>query len=115
MNENYECDAELTGTIKVSEDGTTYYLRDRLIDHWTTLEIPNSVYGDLQAALLTHEPRVVVSGRTRYFNGRPNRMQVESLTRLPTLEEHPGLFAVQGIDITGGMDSAEYVRSIRGD
>ena len=58
-------------------------------------------------------PRVAVFGKVLYRDDLPLKMKVETFAVLPTLDEHSGLYAVQGIDITGGMDSVEYVRSLR--
>ena len=60
-----------------------------------------------------HSPRVAVFGLTLYRNDRPERMKVEKFDVLPTTNDPGVLFAVQGIDITGGMDSVNYVRSLR--
>ena len=40
-------------------------------------------------------------------------MIVEELTELPWFDELIDPASVQGIDITGGVDSVDYVRSLR--
>ncbi len=61
--------------------------------------------------MLPRIPRVVLVGLVQYENDYPVLITVEGLEVLPNAPE--GLAAVQGIDITGGVDSADYVRGLR--
>jgi hypothetical protein len=116
---DYEADVELTGILETATTaggGTAFFVRDPLNNRKTECDVPRHLFNEALEAMKRETPlRVAVSGRTRYVDGRPHSMRVETFEVWPTLEEHPGLFAVQGIDVTGGMDAVEYLRSIRGD
>jgi hypothetical protein len=59
--------------------------------------------------------RVRVSGKilVSYQSRRPNRIDVESIEILPRKSELPRLADLPPLDITGGMEEAEYVRKLR--
>jgi hypothetical protein len=59
--------------------------------------------------------RVVVTGRIRVNSKsrRPEKIKVDQIRILPRPGELPGLADLQEIDITGGLESSEYVRRLR--
>lgn len=73
--------------------------------------------GKIQDAVQALGKRVAVSGRTKFSDkGRPLSIEVESIrvlrekTGLPKASDFEG---AGKLDITGGMDSAEFVRRLR--
>lgn len=63
------------------------------------------------------EHRVCVTGELRVDSrtGNPTSVKVDDIEILRSRDEIPQLDDVEGIDITGGMDSADYVRKMRDD
>ena len=61
--------------------------------------------------------RVVVIGQlqTDKTTGDAEEMRVEDIRILGTRSELPQIDDLLGFDITGGMDSADYVRGLRDD
>ncbi len=61
--------------------------------------------------------RVVVTGEIYVdrTTRKPRKVVVRELRIMPPPSELPQLEDLAGIDITGGMDSAEYVRRMRDD
>jgi len=61
--------------------------------------------------------RVCVIGEIRLdkLTGRPTSVYVEDVQRLRDQADIPQWDKVDGIDITGGMESSEYVRKLRDD
>jgi len=57
--------------------------------------------------------RVAVSGRVRYRNRKPTSIRVEAIKTLREASELPQLEDMPAIDITGGLNSEEYVRRMR--
>ena len=59
-------------------------------------------------------PRASVYGLARYDkDGYPIEIVVETLERMPGFGDMTNPQDVQGIDITGGIDSVDYIRSLR--
>ena len=104
----YASHVQLTGTLEIAstEHGErAFYVIDRIHKTKVRCEVSQEVFNQALDAMKRHtSPRVAVYGKAQYRNDRAYSMKAEVLETLPTLEEHPGLYAVQGIDITGGMD-----------
>jgi len=119
QHDEYKADVELTGILETATTATgvlVFYVRDPLINQRTECDVSDrGLFNQALGAMQKYEkPRVAVYGKTIYVDGRPSRMKVERLEVLSSPQEHPGFFAVQGIDITGGMEVSDYLRSIRG-
>ncbi len=63
----------------------------------------------------SHVARVTVFGKADYCKDRPTRMKVERLEVFPVQDDEAVFFAVQGIDLTGGIDSVDFVRGLWND
>jgi len=57
--------------------------------------------------------RVSVEGRIKTQFGRPKSMNVETIQRLRGTEELPTLDDIGPMDLTGGLDSGDFVRGLR--
>jgi hypothetical protein len=59
--------------------------------------------------------RVIVTGAITYIgaNGKPKRVDVDDIRVMPEECELPQVDELERMDITNGVESAEYVRSIR--
>jgi hypothetical protein len=58
--------------------------------------------------------RVTVTGTIRYASpGRPCTMRVDSLAVRPSRDRLPRALDLPPVDITGGVDAGEYVRTLR--
>ncbi len=89
----------------------TFHIYDVLTDAKTVCVFKEELYAGAYAAL---RHRVAVTGRAKYNRaGQAVSIEVESLRQLRTSPELPKFRDGEAIDITGGMDSAEYVRRIR--
>lgn len=115
----YYDQVQLVGTLQLVSSATGTWaigIVDNLSRHRTECDVSEEhLLKALEAMQQSpdHAPRVAVCGRTLYRNDRPERMKVEQFEVLSAITESNVLFAVQGIDITGGMDSVDYVRSLR--
>lgn len=73
--------------------------------------------GQISEAVKALGKRVAVSGRAKFSNkGRPESIEVEAIRVLRDKSELPAASDFEGegkLDITGGMDSAEFVRRLR--
>lgn len=97
-------------TLTVRDDGQLFFIRDRvrgrnvrcIIDSVEVLERAKQALGS----------RVSVWGMARFNKlGLPISIKVEDFRVLP--KDSPRFDEVPGIDLTGGMDAAEYVRRLR--
>jgi hypothetical protein len=89
----------------------TFTIYDVLTDDKTVCEFPEDMYPKAYAAV---RKRVVVTGRMKFNrDGVPVTMTVEELRERPDASGLPQFRAGEEIDLTGGMDSAEYVRGMR--
>jgi hypothetical protein len=101
----------LEGTLEaISVHGKyTFEIYDVLTGFGVKCEFDEGLF-DAAVSALRH--RVAVTGVAKFNRtGRPMSMKVESMVRLRKPEELPKFR--EGIDITGGIDSAEYVRRMR--
>jgi hypothetical protein len=91
--------------------GNAFTIYDVLTDHKTVCEFPEDLYAKAYAAV---RKRVLVTGRIKYNrDGDPVSMTVETIRERRPAEALPQIRAGEEIDLTGGMDSAEYVRGMR--
>jgi hypothetical protein len=90
--------------------GDRFHVYDRITGHRTLCEIQHE---DLERAKVALECRVWVRGRTRYKGGKPIDMRVDAFGVFPGRNELPQFPDIQGIDVTGGIDSVEFVRRQR--
>lgn len=97
-------------TLTVRDDGQLFFIRDRVrgrnvrcvIDSVEVLELAKQALGS----------RVSVWGMAKFNKlGLPISIKVEDFRVLP--KDSPRFDEVPGIDLTGGMDAAEYVRRLR--
>lgn len=89
------------------DGGSKFFIRDRVTGHRTQCVIPHD---KLDAAKKFLERRVWVTGSVRYKAGRPMLMEVESFDAMPDRDSLPQFADIKGIDVTGGVDSVEFVR-----
>jgi hypothetical protein len=113
----YSCHIQLIGYLEIASIENrerAFFIRDRIKGTTVRCEGNDEHWTKALDAMKRHiSPRIAVYGKAQYRDDKPYKMKVESFEVLPTLEDHPGLYAVQGIDITDGMDSVAYVRSLR--
>lgn len=57
--------------------------------------------------------RVSIYGLAHYKKDFPSWVQVEDLESLPGRNELPDPLRMEGIDLTGGVDSVDYIRGLR--
>jgi len=89
----------------------TFTIYDVLTDEKTVCEFPESLYSEAYGAVSS---RVAVTGRIKYNrDGRPVSMTVESIRKLREAKDLPQIRSGEQIDITGGIDSVEYIRKMR--
>jgi len=115
---DYEDFIELEGSLELASrhDGKRFVIWDRVTNHKTTCNVPPEFFIQALDALKSDEtPRVSVYGKAQYRKGLPVSIDVEDFRILPSLSQaiDPSFF--QGINITDGIDSAEYLRSMMGD
>jgi hypothetical protein len=104
----YTDHGSIEGHLTASDDGLSFFVFDDL----TQDKVPCTFDGwtEPQAGPLVGL-RVCASGRITYSeNGEPLGIAVGELIRIGVGLD---LKEVQGIDITGGMESSEYVRRLR--
>lgn len=88
-----------------------FTIYDVLTDEKTVCEFPEEMYPKAYAAV---RKRVVVVGRVKFNrDGEPVSMTVEDLRERPDAEKLPQFRDGEEVDLTGGMDSAAYVRGMR--
>lgn len=112
----YEDFSELEGTLEVASihHGTKIFIYDALTGHKTSCIVSREMLNKALDAMKEDSPRVSVYGRTRYDKkGQPVEIVVEAFDRLPGFSEITDVIDVPGIDITGGIESAAYVRGLR--
>ena len=91
--------------------GTTFAIWEVLTGARVECRFPPEMLDEAHAAF---RHRVSVSGRIRYSRtGRPLSIRVEHIRILRSSSELPQARDLEGIDITGGIDPAEYVRRLR--
>jgi hypothetical protein len=89
----------------------TFNIYDVLTDEKTECEFPESMFEEVYGAV---RKRVVVTGRVKFNrDGDPISMKVESMRKRPDPATLPQFRVGEEIDLTGGRDSAEYVREMR--
>lgn len=90
----------------------TFAIYDTLTGHETKCYFDKGMLEQIISALLH---RVAVAGVARYNRrtGLPVSIRATSLRKLRSSEGPPQLKGADKIDITGGIDSAKYIRSIR--
>lgn len=91
--------------------GTKFKLHDPL----TNVRIACYVSPDkVDEAKAAWPHRVAVYGEIRYAkSGKPLSIDVQQIRRLRTRSELPQLQDIGPVDITGGIDSSEYIRRVR--
>jgi hypothetical protein len=90
---------------------TTFGIWDAVTGRAVECRFPQELY---QEAYSLFGQRVLVTGLVRYSRaGGPKVVRVESIRRLRSQSELPQARDLEGIDITGGLDPAEYVRRNR--
>ncbi len=88
-----------------------FTIYDVLTDEKTVCEFPEEMYPKAYAAV---RKRVVVAGRLKFNrDGDVVSMTVEDLRERPEAENLPQFREGEEIDLTGGTDSATYVRGMR--
>lgn len=113
--------ARLEGYLRIigsASGNRIVHLIDRVTGHPTVCLVSEADFVRGLEAMISspdHSPRVAVAGKTLYRNNRPEQMKVERLEVFPIQDDKAAFYRVQGIDITGGMDSVDYVRSLRDD
>jgi hypothetical protein len=105
----------LEGTIEgaTRHDGDKIYLYDTLTSNRVECFVGKDRLPEFFEMLKIGKPRTVLYGRAHYKEGQPRSIKVDRFDLLPSATDHPGLRAVQGVNITGGIDSVQFVRDIR--
>lgn len=88
-----------------------FAIYDILTGRRTRCHFTEELFEEAQASL---RHRVIVSGRIRYNRqGHAISMRADKLYRMRPAERLPQFRAGEEIDITGGMDSVEFIRRMR--
>ena len=104
---------KLSGSTARTRDRLSLF--DRVLDEYVPCYF-SSRSKDLEAtARSAWKRRVRVSGKisVSYQSQRPDRIDVESIEILPHRDELPRLADLPQVNITDGMEEAEYVRKLR--
>ena len=109
----YRSDTTLEGTLEVVDIHGEYEfaIYDILNGHKIKCKFEKEMLDEVISLLRS---RVAVTGEARFSRaGRPDSIKVRSLRQLRNADELPQFRAGEEIDLTGGMDSAEFVRRMR--
>lgn len=97
------------GTVTVhNREG--FHIYDLVTDHKIECDIPKDRLEEAKNLLGGY---VWVYGETSFKNDKPYRMKASDFGRMTPDSELPNFRDVQGINITGGITSEEYVRRMR--
>lgn len=89
-----------------------FLLKERLTGAEVRCNFPDELDAQVRSAW---KKRVRIFGLIHYDdNGQPHMMSVEGIKEIPPILDLPQ-FKDFGIDITGGIDSADYIRGLRDD
>lgn len=116
--EDYEEPIELEGNLEVASrhGGKQFTIWDRVTGHRTVCIIPTEFWNKALDAMKSDEtPRVSVYGVAHYKKDLPATIKVEEFRVLPPLSQAADPVIFQGINITDGIESVEYLRSMMGD
>lgn len=116
----YDDLAQIEGTLETvsHHGGFKVYVWDRVTRRKTECTVSRPVLNQaLDAMKHATSPRVAVYGKAKYRQGNPTPMSIvaESITVLTQVDESQDPRHFQGLDITDGMDSVEYIRGLRND
>ena len=101
----------LLDVVSVRDGRKTFALTESVTKHRIDCTGAEDIFADAQLYL---NQRVAVTGIVRYVNHVPKSIDVRvRIRRLKTMAELTPLTSMPPIDITGGLSSEEYVRSMR--
>jgi hypothetical protein len=87
-----------------------FYVYDTLTDRKVPCTFGEALSGAVKEALYD---RVSVHGNVRYdADGRPISVKAEQVTRFAPMAELPQFFQIPPMDITGGVDPADYIEEL---
>jgi hypothetical protein len=113
---DYEDLTELEGMLEIvsKHNGHKFAIFDTLTRRKTECIVSREQLNQALDTMKREFPRVSVFGKARYDSeGHPVEIVVESFEDLPGFDEVIDPTAVQGINITDGVDSVDYIRSLR--
>jgi hypothetical protein len=115
----YEDWTDIEGTLEVVSTHKKKHIViwDRVISNHKTIGVVSHAIFVKALEAMKHDdsPRVSVYGKAQYRKGLPTTINVEEFDVLPGLTKARDPAFFQGINITRGVDSVDYIRSLRDD
>lgn len=114
LSDDYHEHTSLEGVLKTSSThgGSHLCIYDRITGDAIHCKLGDEMFKELFASSNMNR-RVSVTGLAFYKKEKPVSISVESYEFLPSLQDVMPDRGPSGLNITGGMDSVEYLRSIR--